>query len=144
MFSDEQERKKKKTRWRRHVNTQKIASGVTYSRGGPTWQSKRGATEDARKDKVENPHVSLTEEDKDETWPGGDDRPHRSAEPSHSPIQVHFEEESRPRHLITFHTCIWREPTSKTINRAHLPLIQHTHTHSPFHKPTPSLALLLR
>ena len=32
-----------------------------------------------------------------------------SAEPGLAPILVHFEEESPPRHLITFHMFVWRE-----------------------------------
>ena len=46
--------------------------------------------------------------------------------------QVHFEEQSWSRHLDIFHMCTWRESASTSINRAPLPLIQHTHTHT-FH-----------
>jgi len=30
-----------------------------------------------------------------------------------APVQVHFEEESPPRHLITFHMYVGGKPTSK-------------------------------
>ena len=36
-----------------------------------------------------------------------------SAEPGLVPIQVHFEEEWLPRHLITFHICVGGKLTSK-------------------------------
>jgi len=88
----------------------------TYKEG-PPGRANGGAAEDARKDKVEDPPISLLEEDKDKTWLGG----------------------SRPRHLITFHTCIWRELTSNSINRASPPpLNTHTHTHH-FTHPLPLL-----
>ena len=78
----------------------------------PPGRANGGATEDARKDKVEGPPVSLPEKDKDERWIGGAGRPSRSAEPGQPPVQVHIKEESAPSLLITFHTCIWPEPTS--------------------------------
>ena len=88
-------------------------ASYTYKEG-PPGGAKGGATKDARKDKVEGPPITLPAKDKEEGAPGGVGRPHRSAEPSLVLVQVHFEEESRPRHLITFHTCIWREPTSNS------------------------------
>ena len=47
--------------------------------------------------------------DKDDRRPGGAGRPPGSAEPGRPPVQVHFEEESPPSLLITFHTCVWRD-----------------------------------
>ena len=52
----------------------------TYKEG-PPGRANGGAAEDARKDTVEDPPISLLEEDKDKTWLGGVGRPHRSAEP---------------------------------------------------------------
>ena len=77
---------------------------------------------------------------------GGVGRTPGSAEPALPPVQVHFEEESWPRHLITFHICIWRELTSTSINRSPSHPSQHTHTS---HSTSPrrlslSLALLAR
>ena len=58
---------------------------------------------------------------------GGVGRTPGSAEPALPPVQVHFKEESAPSLLITFHTCIWQEPTSTSINRAPShPLNTHT------------------
>ena len=69
-------------------------------------------------------------------------RPLGLAEPGRPPVQVHFDVACPLLLLITFHTCRWREPTSKTINRASPP--QHTHTHTPFHTLSPkALSLLL-
>ena len=59
--------------------------------------------------------------------------PPGSAEPGRPPVQVHFEEQSPPSLLITFHACIWWEPTSTSINRAPTHPTQHTHTHTSFH-----------
>ena len=36
-----------------------------------------------------------------------------SAEPGLNLVQVHLEEESWPRHLITLHICVGGKPTSK-------------------------------
>ena len=85
-----------------HIRSQ--STSLPYKKG-PPGSANGGATEDARKYKVEGPPVSLLEKDKDERWPGGAGQPHRSAAPGQPPVQVHFEEESRPRHLITFHMC---------------------------------------
>ena len=91
------------------------------------------ATHNAYKKRYQGPHVSLPEKDKDERWPGGAGRPPRSAKHGRPPVQVHFEEELAPSLLITFHTCIWREPTSTSINRAPShPSHTHTHTHTHF------------
>ena len=55
-------------------------------------------------------HVSASQQkDKDERLTGGVGRPLGSAEPGLQRVQVHLGEESRPRHLITFHMCVWRE-----------------------------------
>src|SRR6185436_3316455 len=56
-------------------------------------------------------------EDQAERLPGGVGRPPGSAEPGLVPVQVHFEEEWLPRHLITFHMCVGGKPTSRPINR---------------------------
>ena len=69
-----------------------------------------------------------------------------SAEPGLVPVQMHFEEESWPRHLITFHMCVGGKSTSTSINWPLLHPPQHTHTHSFHHskKALLSLALLAR
>src|SRR6185312_15384679 len=100
----------------------------TYKEG-PSGRANGRATHNAYKEIYQGPHVSLPEKDKDERRPGGAGRPPGSAEPGRPPIQVHFEEESAPSLLITFHMCIWREPTSTSINRAPShPSLSHTHT----------------
>jgi len=104
----------------------------TYKEG-PSGRANGRATHNAYKERYQGPHVSLPEKDKDERRPGGAGRPPGSAEPGRPPVQVHFEEESAPSLLITFHTCIWREPTSTSINRAPSHPSQHTHTHTSFH-----------
>ena len=92
----------------------------TYKEG-PSGRANGRATHNAYKKRYQGPHVSLPERRL-----GGAGRPPGSAEPGRPPVQVHFEEESAPSLLITFHTCIWWEPTSTSINRApsHPP---HTH-----------------
>ena len=84
----------------------------TYKEG-PSGRANGCATHNAHKERYEGPPVSLPEEDKDEGLPGGIGRTQGSAEPGLAPIQVHFEEESPPMHLVTFHTCIGGKPTSK-------------------------------
>ena len=105
----------------------------TYKEG-PSGRANGRAMHNAYKERYQGPHVSLPAKDKDERYPSGAGRPPRSAKPGRPPVQVHFEEESPPSLLITFHTCIWREPTSTSINRApsHLSL-SLTHTHTSFH-----------
>ena len=99
----------------------------TYKEG-PSGRENGRATHNTYKERHQGPHVSLTEKDKDERRPGGAGRPLGSAEPGRPPVQVHFEEESAPSLLITFHTCIWRESTSTSINRAPShPSLTHTH-----------------
>ena len=116
----------------------------TYNEG-PSSRANGRAMHNAYKERYQGPHVSLPENDKDERRPGGAGRPGgQSAELGRPPVQVHFEEESAPSLLITFHTCIWREPTSTSINRA--PSHPPTHTlHSILSKKALlSLALLAR
>ena len=100
----------------------------TYKEG-PSGRANGRATHNAYKERYQGPHVSLPEKDKDERRPGGAGRPPGLAEPGRPPVQVHFEEESPPCFLITFHTCIWRELTSTSINRGPSHPSQHTHTH---------------
>ena len=100
----------------------------TYKEG-PSGRANGRATHNAYKERYQDPHVSLPKKDKDERRPGGAGRPPGSAEPGWPPVQLHFEEESAPSLLITFHMCIWREPTSTSINRAPSHPSQHTHTH---------------
>ena len=97
---------------------------------GPSGRANGCDTHNAYKERYQGPYVSLPEKDKDERWPGGASRPPGSAEPGRPPVQVHFEE-SAPSLLITFHTCIWWEPTSTSINRAPSHP-SHTHTHTSF------------
>ena len=97
----------------------------TYKEG-PSGRANGRATNNAYKERYQGPYVSLPEKDKDDRWPGGAGRPPGLAEPGRPPVQVHFEEESAPSLLITFHTCIWREPTSTSINRASPPPLTHT------------------
>ena len=85
----------------------------------PSGRTNGRATHNAYKERYQGPHVSLPEKDI---------RAHMLAEPGWPPVQVHFEEESAPSFLITFHMCIWWEPTSTSINRAPSHLSQHTHT----------------
>ena len=121
----------------------------TYKEG-PSGRANGCTANNTYKERYQGPHVSLPAKDKDERRPGGAGRPLGSAEPGRPPVQVHFEEEeSPPSFLITFHTCIWREPTSTSINRPLLPPLNtrtHTHTHISFHffKEALSLALLAR
>ena len=105
-----------------------LPASPTYKEG-PSGRANGRTTHNAYKERYQCPHVSLPEKDKDERRPGGAGRPLGSAEPGWPPIQVHFEE-SAPSLLITFHTCIWREPTSTSINRAPS---HPSHTHISFH-----------
>ena len=117
----------------------------TYKEG-PSGRANGRATNNAYKERYQSPHVSLPEKDEDERWPGGGSRPPGSAESGRPPVQVRFEEESPPSLLITFHACIWWEPTSTSINRAPSHPSQHTDTlHSILSKKALlSLALLAR
>ena len=118
----------------------------TYKEG-PSGRANGRTMHNAYKERYQGPQVSLLEKDKDERWPSGAGRPPGSAELGRPPVQVHFEEESAPSLLITFHTCNWPEPTSTSINRAPShPSHTHTHTlHSILSKKALlSLALLAR
>src|SRR6185503_9734077 len=101
----------------------------TYKEG-PSGRANDRATHNAYKERYQGPHVSLPEKDKDERRPDGAGRPPGSAEPGRPPVQVHFEEESPPSLLITFHMCIWQEPTSTSINMAPSHPSQNTHSHT--------------
>ena len=116
----------------------------TYKEG-PSGRANGRTTHNAYKKRYQGPHVSLPEKDKDERRPGGAGRPPGSAEPGRPPVQVHFEEEAATSFQITFHTCIWQEPTSTSVNRAPSHP-SHTHTlHSILSKKILlSLALLAR
>jgi len=92
----------------------------TYKEG-PSGRANGRATHNAYKERYQSPHVSLLEKNKDERRP---------AEPGRPPVQVDFEEESPPSLLITFHTCIWWEPTSTSINMAPSHPSQNTHSHT--------------
>ena len=60
-----------------------------------------------------------------------------SAEPGQHPVQMHFDVACPLLLLlITFHICIWREPTLKTIKGASLHLSPHTPTHLSFISPS--------
>jgi len=112
---------------------------------GPHVRENGASTQDAPDDKDNIQRINQPAEDQAEGLPGGVSRTRGLAEPGLAPVQVHFEEESWPRHLFTFHMCIWREPTSRAINRASLRPPQHTHTsHSTLSKKALSLALLDR
>ena len=93
---------------------------------GPHVRANGGTKANAPRDLDMGPQIRLPEEDKDERRPGGAGQPPGSAEPGRPSVQVHFEE-SAPSLLITFHMCIWREPTSTSINRAPSHPSQHTH-----------------
>ena len=69
----------------------------------------RGSMQDALEDKDKIPRINHPVKDKLEWLTGGVGRPLGSAELGLKCIQVHLGEESRPRHLITFHMCVWRE-----------------------------------
>ena len=100
-------------------------------KAGPLVRGNGGSTQDALEDKDKIPCISQPTKDRIKRLTGGVGRTRGSAEPGLQHIQAHIGEESRPRHLITFHMCIWRESTSTSINRAsHPPLNTHTHTHT--------------
>ena len=112
---------------------------------GPHVRRNGASTQDALEDKDKIPRINHPAKDQHNRLTGGVGRPRGSAEPGLQYVQVHLREESRPRHLVTFHMCFWREPTSRAINRASLHPPQHTHTsHSTLSKKALSLALLAR
>ena len=69
--------------------------------------------QDALEDKDRIPRINHPAKDQLDWLTGGVGRPLGSAEPGLQCVQVHLEEESRARHLITFHMCIGGKPTSK-------------------------------
>ena len=101
---------------------------------GPLVRGNGASTQDALEDKDRIPRINHPAKDQLERLTREVCRPRGSAEPGLQCVQVHLGEESRPRLLITFHIYIWREPTSRAINRSSLhPLNTHTHTHTLFH-----------
>ena len=102
---------------------------------GPHARGNGASTQDAPEDKDKDQRIYHPAEDQAERLPGGVGRPPGSAEPGLVPVQVHFEEEWLPRHLITFHMCVGGKPTSRAINRAS-PL-KHTHFIPPFQEGSP-------
>ena len=110
---------------------------------GPHVRGNGASMQDALEDKDKIQRINHSAKDQHKRLIGGVGQTRGSAEPGLAPIQVHFEEESWPRHLITFHMCIWREPTSRAINRASLHPLQHTHTHTSFHSLKEALSLYL-
>ena len=69
--------------------------------------------QDTPEDKDKDQRIYHPAEDQAERLPGGVGRPIGSAESGLQCVQVHLEEESWPRHLITFHICVGGKPTSK-------------------------------
>ena len=69
--------------------------------------------QDALEDKDKDPRISQPAKDQIKWLTGGVGRPLGLAEPGLQRVQVHLEEESRPRHLIPFHMCVGGKPTSK-------------------------------
>ena len=108
---------------------------VTYKEG-PHIRANGGTKANAPRDLDMGPQIRLPEEDKDERRPGGAGQPPGSAEPGRPPVQVHFDVACPLLLLITFHICIWREPTLKTIKGASLHLSPHTPTHLSFISPS--------
>src|SRR6185437_2419767 len=96
----------------------------TYKEG-PHVRGNGASMQDAPEDKDKDQRIYHRAEDQAERLPSGVGRPPGSAEPGLVPIQVHFEEEWLPRHLITFHMCVGGKPTSRAINR---PLLHPPHT----------------
>ena len=108
---------------------------VTY-KDGPQVRANGGTKANAPRDLDKGPHNRFPEEDKDELLPGGVSRPPGSAKPGQHPVQMHFDVACPLLLLITFHICIWREPTLKTIKGASLHLSPHTPTHLSFISPS--------
>ena len=80
---------------------------------GPHVRGNGASTQDALEDKDKIQRINHPAKDQHERLTGGVGRPLGSAEPGMQRVQVHLEEESRPRHLITFHICVGGKPTSK-------------------------------
>ena len=87
---------------------------------GPHVKGNGASTQDALEDKDKIQRINHSAKDQHKWLTGGVGRPLGSAEPGLQCVHVHLREESRPRHLVTFHMCFWREPTSRAINRASL------------------------
>ena len=109
------------------IQLRRISRPASPTYKDPSGRANGRAMRNAYKERYQGPHINLPEKDKDERRPGGAGQPPVSAEPDQPPVQVHFEEESPPSLLITFHMCIWREPTSTSINRAPSHPSQYTH-----------------
>ena len=112
------------------VQLRKISHPASHPyKEGPHVRGNGASTQDALEDKDKIQQINHPAKDQHERLPGGVSKTKGSAEPGLQDVQVHLGKESWPRHLITFHTCIWREPTSTSINRApsHPP---HTSFHS--------------
>ena len=134
-----------KTRSGHHTTTQISHPASHPYKEGPHVRGNRASMQDAPEDKDKDQGIYHPAEDQAERLLGGVDRPPGSAELGLVPVQVHFEEEWLPRHLITFHICIGGKPTSRAINRPLLHPPQHTHTsHSTLSKKALSLAFLAR
>ena len=86
-----------------------------------------GPMQDALEDKDKIQRINHSAKDQVEGLPGGVGRPPGLAETGLVPVQVHFEDEWLPRHLITFHMCVGRKPISIAINR---PLLHPLNTHT--------------
>ena len=69
--------------------------------------------QDALEDKDKDQRIYHPAEDQLVWLIGGVGRPLGSAEPGLQHAQVHLEEESWPRHLITFLICVGGKPSSK-------------------------------
>ena len=80
---------------------------------GPHVRGNGAATQDALEDKDKIQRINHPAKDQHEQLTGGVGRPLGSPEPGLQHVQVHLEEESRPKHLITFHMCVGGKPTSK-------------------------------
>ena len=83
-----------KTRSKRHITTQNIASGVTPLQRGPTCQRKRAPPRKMhkREDKDKIPRINHPAIDQHERLTGGASRTRGSAEPGLQDVQVHFRE----------------------------------------------------
>ena len=100
---------------------------------GPHVRGNRASMQDALEDMDKIQRINHPAKDQHKWLIGGVGRPLGSAKPGLQHVQVHLREESWPRHLITFHICFWRKPTSTRINRAPLTLLSLTHTHKHAH-----------
>ena len=85
------------------IQLRRISHPVSHPyKEGPYVRGNRASTQDAPEDKDKDQRIYHPAEDQAERLPGGVGRPPGSAEPGLVPVQVHFEEEWLPRHLITF------------------------------------------